>query len=222
MKQSKKLIHYIISIGILIGIIFTTIFMLKKCSNVELRGLEKYGRANSSIGISRYLLPVMDGEKNEILFLKAYPYIDGDYFYFETGVFTDRCVEQELMYLVYSPDVYEEAKNEALEDFSLSSCHRYRYNGYDFIENLSNWQMEYATLTKYNQKGYEYFIETGENLYFPNNKFNMVAYNDEKNILLFLGFHFGGKMNEEDEIALNPFQIEAFLKTYFYFYDFNQ
>ncbi|MBO4990202.1 MAG: hypothetical protein J6D37_07725 [Clostridia bacterium] len=221
MKRSKNLSHRS-AISMTLCIIFTAVFMLGGCDRVELRGIEKYNRAISSRGISEFLIPIIEEETEASDFRTVYPYLEGDYFYIDKGVFSKHYTEHELMYLIYSPEVYEKAKSFALDSFPLSSIHRYRYNGYEFIENLSYAQKEYATLTKYNQKGYEYFVETGENLYFPDH-FNMIAYHDEKKILLFLGFLFGeNSMNEKDKLALDPFNIEAFLKEYFYFYDFDE
>ena len=206
MKRSKKLIQFILLIGTIISIVFTTGFSFSGCMDVELHGIEKYGRSNSSMTLTQYLIPILEGEDGEEAFLRDYQYIEGDYFYSDKGFLTKNAMEKALMYLIYDSEMYGEAKNVALNSFPLSSINRYTYNGYSFIENLAY---------------YNSHIDEGENLYFPKH-FNMVAYNDEKNTIIFIGFIFGKEsMDEDDNAALNPFNIELFLKTYFPYYDFD-
>ena len=191
----KTLISLIILISLISG----------SCSSnlvVDLRGIEQYDPTNSSMSISQYLLPCKD-------FLKKYPYITGDYFYIDTGAFARRTIEQELMYLNYKDDIYDEVKNISLTSFPLSLTHQYFYNGYVFYESLLL------------PKLYNELDADGESRSFPNH-FNMISYNGEKKVLVFIGFYlYKGDMSERDKELLTFSDMGAFLKEYFSFYDFD-
>ena len=110
--------------------------------------------------------------------------------------------ELEIMYLIYDPETYAQAKTCALEKLQLSQENVFEYNNYHFIENTAI------------RSSLDCFPEI----------FNLFGYNDEKMTLIFIGYYIG--MTEDvyksDFPGLYPFDIEVFLKTYFSeFYDFD-
>lgn len=192
----------------ILGFFILPLFLFSSCDSfklkggVSLRGIEKYHPANSSLGISEHLLPSED-------FIEKYSYIEGDYYYIDTGLFSGHPQESELMYLHYEDKGYEEVKQFSLESYPLSSIHRYSYNDYEFFETLLL------------PKDYDCLNSEGENKEFPY-RFNMISYNDTKKTIVFIGFCIDtASINKEDKELLTFSDMGAFLKEYFSFYDFD-
>ena len=185
---------------ILLTVIALFSFFLTSCG-LELHGLKEYNPNNSSVSLSKKLLP------NE-QFVDLFEYENGDYFYFDSGLelFPEHALERELLYLQYSEQAYINAKEYTINNIDISKKNHFSYNGYEFFENI-----EYAN---YN----EIVDNDGENKYFPQ-EFNMYAYNDEKRTLVFLGFYVY-KPSTKDTELLKFDNIGDFLKEYFSFYNF--
>lgn len=126
-------------------------------------------------------------------FLDCFKYENADYHYRDSSIlpFFSKNVEQSIVVINYKDDVYEEAKEYCMQEMVLSDSHIFDYNGYTFIDH------EYSD--------YPYH-------------FNMFVYNDEKQCLIFLGFHSGFHENVDDLID----DWGSFLDKYYSeFYDFS-
>ena len=54
-------------------------------------------------------------------------------------------------------------------------------------------------------------------------RFNMIAFNDDKNTIVFMGLRISSEnINETDEQLLTFEDMRAFLEEYFSFYDFDK
>ena len=193
------------------GAIFSVllIFSLTSCSldQVNLHGIDKYSREDSTVTTTTYLLPFEKRTDRPEIFFNKYQYLAGDYYYFDNGIFVRRFLDRALMYLTYDKETYEEVKSFSLNMYPLSLKNRFTYNGYEFIETLAL------------PKQYGYLNENNENRQFPYH-FNFVSYNDEKNTMVYIGFCLGGATERDKEI-LSFSDVGAFLKEYFSMYDFD-
>ena len=185
----------------LVMLLFSILFTLISCTEpTEKRGISNYHIANSESSLSLRLLPSDD-------FLEKFDYVDGDYYYISRETIISLGDEQEIMYLVYEEDIYDDAKDFVFQRLLLSKEHRYSYNGYEFIENIG--QLEGRDPNVVNDR-FPYW-------------FNMVAFNDEKQTIVFLGFNMPEKLlTAEIEQLLTFEDMGAFLKKYFSFYDFDK
>lgn len=99
-----------------------------------------------------------------LTFLEDYEYIEGTYNFYSrstlTYLFGYTLPERVLITLKYKEDVYQDAKSFMLEQSIVYNNQYYYYDDYCF---------------------YQHHASHG--------KFNMVGYNDEKRVLLFLGFY---------------------------------
>lgn len=184
----------------LIVLLIIMLFTLLSCwKPFERKGIENYNKANSNSSLSLELLPSDD-------FLETFDYIDGDYYYICRETPISLGDEQEIMYLIYEGDTYKLAKEFALQSLLLSKDHRYSYNGYEFIENIGRLE------------GTDPNVTNSRNPYW----FNMIAYNDEKNTIIFIGFNMPKVLATPEIEQLLTFEdMGAFLKEYFSFYDFD-
>lgn len=190
----RKLLSLIILLNV-------TLFTLLSCDKpFERIGIENYHKANSNSSLSLELLPSDD-------FLEIFDYIDGDYYYICRETPISLGDEQEIMYLIYEEENYKLAKEYALQNLLLSKDNRYFYNGYEFIENTCR-----------KREGMNTDIVNDE---YPN-LFNMLAFNDEKNTMIFMGFNMPKKLvTPEIEQLLTFEDMDAFLREYFSFYNFD-
>ena len=165
------------------------------------RGIENFDPADSSVSLCTELLPSDD-------FLEVFTYIDGDYYYIDKSGFLDLRDEQAIMYLIYEKEIYESAKEFTYQNLYFSKNSKYSYNGYEFMVN--NWRkLEGRDPNLVNNDIDPYH-------------FKMVAFNDKKNTIIFLGFYMPMDLvTEEIEQFLTFEDMGAFLKEYFSFYDFD-
>lgn len=173
--------------AILILILFLLSFT--GCSKLEVTGLENYRKETCSVSLTDHLFPSDD-------FLSRFEYNSGDYRYYDTGDVAWGYVTT-LAYLVYSPEVYEEAKAYCLEEFELCEDHQYIYDQFVFQEHLCH--------TDKNSSG-----QIAVACCFPK-VFNMFAYNDERCTLVFLGYYNGKPDDSEKQLVEEDFP--AFLET---------
>ena len=102
-------------------------------------------------------------------FLSRYDYAEGD-FWFQYGNWGGYVSsEKSLTYLCYEDTVYEEAKKHIWEQTEFYADSQFSYNGYHFFTQVAD------------ISDFPYF-------------FAMVAYNDEKNTLVFLSFYIDSAM----------------------------
>ena len=151
-------------------------------------GIENFSYATCSLGLTSNLFPSED-------YLTAFEYEEADYAYY------DSCdlvwgYAKAFAYFRYSEEEYKKAKEHSLNTVSLNS-NQYESSGYYFSEYLC----------------YESKDENGEWIaksQFPE-QFNMVGYNDDKCILVFIGYYNGNP--EDSEIALAKSDFGTFLTT---------
>ena len=194
----KKLLSLLVLIIILCCLISCNI----EFSSNKLSGIDSYNVANSSVSICYELLPSDD-------FLELFSYIDGDYYYVNNAVnFFSTGDEQAIMYLIYEEDIYESAKEFTFQNMYFLENHKYSYNGDEFMVNVCR-----------KMDGRDPNIVNGElDPYW----FNMIAFNDEKNTIVFLGFYMPKNLATPEIEQLLTFEdMGAFLKEYFSFYDFD-
>ena len=183
---------------VLIFVILLMLFSVVSCDSYELRGIEKYNWANSSMGISSRLLP--DRE-----FHNEFEYVDSEYYYTYSGM-VKNFKESELMYLRYEKNVYEQAKQKALDSIKISDEYKYSYKGREFYLNLNGYDLPELSMDN-SQFEFPYW-------------FNMMSFDDKSNSLIFIGFYAGpvDNLSEKDreilcsEVGLN---IQTFFDEYF-------
>ena len=185
--------------SLFIVVLTLIIFVIATCclwpQEVYKEGMDGFHVANSSYDLAMCLLPSDN-------FHKTYPYIDANYYFSYKRANFRYTVESLLMYLRYDSETYKLAKENAVSTISLSEENRFLYNGYQLIENQT---MQEA--------GSPFF-------HFPD-CWNMIAYNDDKCELVFMGFYIGPEFSEKDKELLAFSDIGAFLAEYFSFYDFS-
>ena len=116
--------------------------------------VEEFTPALSSIGTTAYLIP--DN------FLEEFDYVENKFYrYTNEHGFDFGDMDKNLIYLGYSDEVYEEAKNYILTEMDLNLSDEKIYNGYTFY---MNYAQEHAT---------------GHQEIFPY-ECNMAGYNDSK------------------------------------------
>ena len=165
--------------------------LFSSCAPYEKSGLDRYYSSNSDFEITQFV-------END--FCDLFKYIDGDYFFYreEPFVFCVNC-EKALLFFKYDENVYESAKEYIFKKQHLSENSVAEYNGYVF---------------------YDKFHGSGEWHNFPK-RFMRFAYNDEKQILVFIGFYANEK--ESKSITQISENWELFLKEiYGDWYDFSQ
>ncbi len=150
------------------------------------RGLENYTEATSSYGIT---------SKSHFVgkqFLEDYHYADGDYYYEICDYYFGDIIERSFVWLIYNDgEIYQSAKQNKLEsrNSELPSFDGAEAYGFTFYIN------------------YE--------LQFPQT-FTTIGFNDEKQTLIFIGFH-GYSENGDNKafISLAETDFAAFLKHYY-------
>lgn len=133
---------------------------------IEIDGYEKFDINHSDFELNHYLLPDLE-------FPDKFPYIDIEYHYNEDYKTIEDFTEKSLIVIRYNEKNYEQAKAYCLQNMNLSEAEPIEYSGYVFIENI-----ELAI----KQDRYD----TRED--FPR-WFNMLAFNDDENCLVFIGFY---------------------------------
>ena len=179
-------------------VFLSLVFIFSSCNtSIYIEGIDNYSPANSSTGISKTLIPTQD-------FIKKFQYIDANYYYYDTGVWADSVVERELMYLEYNETEYQKAKEFTYSNVLVDKNVQFYGKGFDFFINLSE---------------YDTSIENIESSYKFPYRFNMIAHNDEKKTLVFIGFNCDIEKDYE-VYGLTNGQFEVFLDRHFSFYEF--
>lgn len=169
------------------------LFLFCSChQTIKFDGLDEFSPADSEYSLCQRLLPSES-------FIDDFDYIDGDYEYrdYYEYYMPFYAREHALMYLIYDESNYLLAKEYMLENIALSSINVFSYNGYQFYENLNS----------------------PANVDFPY-WFNMIAYNDEKCTLMFLGLRVDNPKEADTEV-LESGDMALILRTYFSCYNFD-
>ena len=172
----KKSIQHIIAtfiIALVVILLLTGTYLL---TDKENSGIENFSTADCSLSLTANLFP-------SDAFLQEYPYLDGDYSYrYDGGLFQSRATA--CASVKYAPEVYDQAKEFCFQQFSVEDKHCFTAGGYRFMEHLCHTQVNEQGVRE-TACGYPGF-------------FNMFAFNDSSQTLLFLGYY---SSEENDEIA---------------------
>lgn len=193
-------------------------FGITSATHVACLGVNQFSTEHSSRSLCKYIWPPYGPynervDKEPILLFK-YDNSDSDFVYTldEDGLLYNT-KETVLSYIRYDDAQYEIAKNEFVSATPVSEIYKYEYNSYKFFLNL----------TELIEKG-EIFEEIENSELDFHYFFNMICYNDDKNLLLSIGFAYtpdSASAKENDKSSLIYTDIGAFLKEYFYYYDFD-
>lgn len=154
-------------------------------------GIENFKPTDCSLSLTAHLFPSDN-------FLLEYNYLEGDYSYcYDGGITQHRATA--ISVVRYAPDVYHQAKEACLNQFSLCDRHCFAIEEYHFVEHLCH-----------NEETAQGTWEAS--CQYPR-IFNMFAFNDAKYSLIFLGYYCS---NENDEVTLlAESNFEAFLPRVF-------
>ena len=188
-------------------------FILSGCYEIKYNSLDEYKEyiTNSKIGHSdfeldhpKYFLPTYT-------YLNDYTYLEGSYHFYSNSPFCDlddkkQIPDRTLIVLKYDKDVYYEAKKCALDNIPIYEDKYYFYNNYQFYVNQN-------------------FMDSFDDKHRPEvpEWFTMVCYNDENNMICFLGFN--NSYPKLDEKYLNDLDNNwiSFIDTYYgEYYDFSK
>ena len=139
----KKRFLYVVSMILCLSVLFA--FSSCEYWEVELNGIDEYHYANSESGLTAFLLPNHDG------FLKLFPYIEGDYQYYD-HMNSQGCFEYALIYLKYNANEYEKAKTYFLENILLAEGSEEFYKGYVFQKRITKLSLNHTHLGGYSDE----------------------------------------------------------------------
>ncbi len=185
------------------GIVFLLIsFLFSSCSQtICYDGFEIYRpEAHSEVELNVHLLPTND-------FDSRFEYVDIDY-HFRAHYKTPLSLigtEKTIVIIEYEQSVYEKAKEFCLEEMKLSDSNIIEYNGYIFIENI-----KLAVAQDRYKNGSSTYPED----------FNMFAYNEELNVLVFMGY-YNAKYSAKDAEYVSANWGEFLEENFSDLYDFN-
>lgn len=156
-------------------IIFFCVVFLAFCScrmNSEqdnVDGIENFDKQVGHFEINYQILPSED-------FLEDFEYTNADYHYRRdiTSFFDIFGTQRSLISVQYEKEEYKEAKSYCLQNMQLADDFCLEHNGYTFLLNTQQLDM------------------------FPS-WFNMVAYNDSLNCLVFMGFYEGDYSTDDSQ-----------------------
>lgn len=176
---------------LLILLVSSMVLMLCACGSFKVTGIENYRKETCSVGLTAHMFPSDD-------FLTKFEYESGDYGYCDSGDFAWGYVTT-FCQLLYEDGIYTKAKEYCLSKFAVCVTHQYEYEGYLFYETISHEETD--------------MNGTANSACRYPKQFNMFAYCDEKNTLIFLGYYNGNPNDTEKELAESNFGL--FLKTAF-------
>jgi len=182
-----------------IALLLTVCFCSCDANNyICVDGIENFKTVQSNYELNNYILPSDD-------YLEQFEFLTAEYHYREIYESWASIigVEKSIVTVIYSPEVYNKAKEYCLQEMQLDHLNTIDYNGYTFIENI------HLTVA---QDRY------GEINGFPR-WFNMFIYNDTKHCLLFIGY-YNSDYTSGDAQAVSEnwgqFLIDAFGDVYIF------
>lgn len=157
-------------------------------------GIQNFNKYDGPSEINVDILPSDD-------FIETFKCVDSQYFYRECydGWWDTLADEKSVVVFRYDENNYNAAKAFCLNEMNLSDTYTLAYNGYVFKENI-------ATAIRYDA-----YSDDGVHS-FPQ-RFNMVAYNDELNTIVFFGCYFSGYSNDDAMLIVS--QWGEFLNAHF-------
>lgn len=170
----------------------------------ETVGIENFNKFDGPSEMNIDILPSDD-------FIENFEYVDAQYVYRECyeGWWDVIADEKSIVVIKYDESNYMAAKEFCLNEMNLSETYTLQYNNYVFKENVAT-AIRYCT---YSDDGVHSFPQ----------RFNMVAYNDNLNTLVFFGCFFSGYTDKDAMFIIS--QWGEFLNIHFsdvYSFDGNQ
>ena len=186
------------------------LFILSGCSYViEYDSLDEYKELikNSKIGYSDFELDLPADFLPSDTLLDDYEYLEGNYYFYENGLCNgrDELPNRTLITLKYDNEKYYQAKECVLKNIPQYGDCFYTYNNYQFYFNRNFMN------SHYDEQPPEIF-----------HWFTVACYNDENNMICFLGFL---KIHFKDDKYLNDLDNnwEAFIDEYYgEYFDFSK
>ena len=127
----KKLCLLLLTISLLLSTtscLLTLYTLTPLPTRYTVTGIDNYRRSNSPYETTVFFLPDEPYE-----FLKAYPYVRGDYDYYE--LLDNSAYETVILYVEYAKDSYDEAKSYAIQNLCLVEESVCEYKQYTFMQN---------------------------------------------------------------------------------------
>ena len=161
---------------------------------IKVDGINNFKNNEGNYELNVYLLPTDD-------FVNRFDYTDIDYHYREHYESNIDFVgyEKSIVVIKYEENVYEQAKEFCLQEMTLSENYILEHNGYVFKENVE--------LAIEQDRYREDFVYS-----FPK-RFNMFAYSDSLNCIIFLGFYCPDYTNEDAMLTIKKW--DQFLYRYY-------
>ena len=161
---------------------------------IKVDGINDFKNNEGNYELNVYLLPTDD-------FVNRFDYTDIDYHYREHYESNIDFVgyEKSIVVIKYEENVYEQAKEFCLQEMTLSENYILEHNGYVFKENVE--------LAIEQDRYREDFVYS-----FPK-RFNMFAYSDSLNCIIFLGFYCPDYTNEDAMLTIKNW--DQFLYRYY-------
>lgn len=169
-------------------------------NSIRVNGIEEYPSNLSNFELHVHLLPSDD-------FIQQFEYLDAEYHFAQDykGAWDISGVERVILAITYQDSIYGQAKEYCMEEMQLSQENVINYNEYTFLENieLAIGQDRYGA-DKLN--GYPQW-------------FQMFAYNDAAQCLIFMGFYDSEYTSQDAKIISSEW--DSFLEKHFFeLYDF--
>lgn len=168
---------------------------------VEHIKIEQIGYSVYELDHPQYFLPSQT-------FLDDYDYLEGGFHLYEEDTFKPEknFPSRSLLFLRYDEDTYIKAKNCMLENIPMVGDITYTYNAYSFYRN-ANFYNNFTAIAPPE---------------FPH-WFTMACYNDEKCILMFIGFCANNPGIEEKYYEDTEGNWRLFINTFYgEYYDFDK
>lgn len=193
--------------------LLTTFLLSGCCYAIEKNSINEY---KEKIAINDFGFSEIELDKPQYFlpsntFLDVFKFLEGEYYFYEPCVHNKFCSDywkpiKVLLVLKYDECEYLKAKEYTNENIPKYKEYFYVYNDYQFYINKN-------------------FMDRYKNISIPEipNIFTMVGYNDQYNIICFLGY--AKTYNEMDEKYINNFDenFTSFIDQYYgEYYDFSK
>ena len=113
--------------------LFILVAALTSCHTIGKQGIGEFSPHDSATELTQYLIP--EG------FLEMFPFIDGDYDYFDTLTIAN-AYETAIIYVKYEERIYEQAKAYALTHMEFADNSEVSYKGYCFQQRIWGYELE--------------------------------------------------------------------------------
>lgn len=183
---------------IVFSLVISVLLLITGCTlwKVEFIGFEEVGPHASSLGLCRNLLPKKDDSFE--FFLKEFETTDKNAFYFDENDFSAGAKELVLVYLKYTEQSYNDAKEYIFDNMVLSKDIFFKKGDYTFYANYTN-ERDNIKLNDMNL---------------------FIAFNDGTKTIVSFGSVLDGKYQEKNDLISTDFN--EYLQLFSKYYDFTK